>query len=135
MDNPYVFGGPPPKTAPTEQQSKYPLDFSKVPLLGNAGSKLNRLVYEVILSPYVGDKSEGSLAPGAGFKPQDLLKVRNPRKLIQKIILQTGEANPSSAELKLGELPNGQMVTEEELERRAGRLPPPEVLEMWNADP
>ncbi len=112
-----------------------PFDFEKIPLLGNAGRKINDVVYDRILSPYVVPKSEGSNAPGANIKPGILLALRNPRSLLEKIFLNLNEANPSAAELLRNQLPSGEILSDAELARRLGQQPEPQILPMWAADP
>lgn len=112
-----------------------PVDFSKAPILGNAGRKINDVLYGQILSPYVTTKDEGALAPGGGLRPTDVFKIRNPRSLAQRLLLMMSEANPSAAELRRNELPNGQLLTDEELAARVRGLPEPFVLPMWRSDP
>lgn len=112
-----------------------PFDFSKIYLLGNAGRKINRFVYDEILSPYVTTHEEGQNAPGAGVKPQDLTKLRSKRGLLEVLLTNFNQVNPSSAELQPGQLPNGQYPTAEELAAREGKIPPPKVKPMWDADP
>lgn len=121
---------------PSGNLRAYPLDFSKVAMFGNAGEKLNRLIYGHELSPTVGDKSEGSLAPGAGVGPGILTAVRSTRKLAGKLFKGAmGEAGGRGDELAPNELPNGHILTPEELAAREGKLPSPKILPMWNADP
>ncbi len=117
-------------------RGQYPFgDFSQIKILGNAGRTLNQLVYERILSPYVTTKDEGQLAPGGGVRPGLLFAIRSTPGLARKLFLDSGEVNPSAAELLRNQLPNGQVLTAEELAALVRGLPDPRVLPMWNADP
>ncbi len=120
---------------PIPANRRPPLDFEKVPMLGNAGRKLNDLIYGRILSPYVTTKEEGELAPGSGVRPGLLFALRSRRSLTEKLLKMFPEAGHSSDELLRNQLPNGQILTDEELARRFLPLPEPEVLPLWNADP
>jgi hypothetical protein len=132
MSDSYTFT----PSKPGANLQAYPLDFSKVAILGNAGAKLNRYIYGHELSPVVPSKTEGQLAPGAGIGPGILGAARSSRKLAGKLFNGfLSEAGGRGDELLPNELPNGHILTPEELAARQRPLPEPVILPMWAADP
>jgi hypothetical protein len=132
MPDGYTFN---PRT-PSGNLRKYPVDFSRVPMLGNAGEKINRYLYGVELTPVVEKHTEGQDAPGSGIGPGILGAARSSRKLAGKLFNKViGRAGGPGDELLPNELPNGQLLTPEEMAARLKPLPDPKILPMWAADP
>lgn len=136
MGEPYQFGTGPVASGAPVAVSKYPLDFSKVPILGNAGQKLNVLVYEIVLDPTVSERTPGQDAPGGQVKITTPLAARNPRKLAMKILQASmGTAGGPGDELGPYELPDGRVLTPEQWAQRGGENAQAQVQPMWLADP
>lgn len=123
-------------SSPNGNLRAYPLDFSKVAMLGNAGAKINALLYGHELSPVAEDQSAGGDSPTSGIGPGIIGATRSTRKFAGKVFnASMGRAGGPGDELLPHELPNGQILSDEEWARHVGKQPIPQILPMHTADP
>lgn len=136
MGESYQFGTGTVATGASPVKSQYPLDFSKAPILGNAGAKINAFLYGDLLDPTVADRPPGANAPGGEIKITTPLAVRNPRKLLTKVLRAgIGEAGGTGDELLPYQLPDGRILTPEQWAARIGRQAEVGMPAMWLSDP
>lgn len=126
-----------PKPGDPSTRGNLPFDFSRVAIIGNSGRFLNHLVYDRLLNAEVPPQKPGqppTQHPGIG--PLILKSLGSSRTLFQKLILDTNQVNPSSAELQRGEGPNGQPLPGYiVVDDGTGGRRFVQILPMWASDP
>lgn len=109
--------------------------FQKMPILGFAGKKIDRVLGAVIPSPFVEDPKvpvpvEKKVGEIIGIAPTIEFKAA-----LDFMLGGARFGNPASADLLPGEDPLGATQAEIQRQRKAGLVPEPRVLPMWTADP
>lgn len=108
--------------------------FAKIPILGNAGAKIDALL-DAALSPYVAPGATPQTAPVGKVSPFIVNTARSSSALLRTLFLNLNEVNPSSAELPAPP-PDQRVLTQ--LHRMwpdLFPLPEPQLIPVWTADP